>query len=82
MMGHRDPFFYSIAIPKIPPLLSTCAVLQNTSAPAQFERARSALAPFLPPESRILWLRMTRGSGKLCRTLAKIWLFGPHGACS
>ena len=32
--------------------------------------------------ARPLWLRMTRGSGKLCRTLAKISLFGPHGACS
>ena len=34
------------------------------------------------PEPPILWLRMTRGSGKLCWSLAKIWLFGTHGACS
>ena len=37
---------------------------------------------FSSPEPGILWLRMTRGSGKLCSSLAKIWLFGPHGACS
>ena len=42
----------------------------------------SAGGAFSSPEPRILWLRMTRGSGKLCRSLAKIWLFGPHGACS
>ena len=31
---------------------------------------------------QILWLRVTRGSWKLCRSLAKIWLVGSHGACS
>ena len=40
----------------------------------------AGLRSFSSPEPRILWLRMTRGSGKLCRSLAKIWLFGPHGA--
>ena len=42
----------------------------------------SFVCPFSSPEPRILWLRMTRGSGKLCRSLAKIWLVGSHGACS
>ena len=40
------------------------------------------LSSFSSLEPRILWLRMTRGSRKLCRSLAKIWLFRPHGACS
>ena len=45
-------------------------------------RKNQETGPFSSSEPRILRLRMTRGSGKLCKSLAKIWLFGPHCACS